>query len=391
MNTKTFAAGLALITGVLWLVNAASQDAADTAGGRARDQAQPIPAAGDPRLVGVLTPVLEKHKLPAMAAAIVTSRGVESLAVAGVRKRGTKTAVSTNDLWHLGSDTKAMTATLAAKLVERGQLQWDLTPAAAFPELASDFHSNYTGVTLRHLLSHRAGLVANLDWRQIARRGDLREQRLAAVRQGLKTAPESQPGTAFLYSNLGYVIAGAMIERKLDQSWEEAMRTEIFEPLGMTSAGFGGLGTRGKLDQPWGHEKGGKPSKENGPSADNAAVLGPAGTVHCSLADWGRFVADHLRGLRGEKALLQPESYQALIRPPFGGEYALGWLVVPRPWADGEALNHCGCNTLYYANAWLAPRRNIAVLVCANQGEDAFQATDEVAGELVTRPAPNAP
>jgi CubicO group peptidase (beta-lactamase class C family) len=332
----------------------------------------------------VLEAIREQHGLPALAAAVVTSAGLQYVGAVGVRKWGVQTPVGLGDLWHLGSDTKAMTAALAARLVERGALSWETTPAAVFTELAADFRPEYREVTLLHLLSHRAGLRANLDWGKLSRHGTVREQRLEAVRQGFSARPEAAPGAAFLYSNLGYVVAGAMIERVMDTSWEEALATEILRPLAMRSAGFGGVGTPGQLDQPWGHSSRGQPVATNGPMADNPPVLGPAGRMHCTLDDWGRFIADLLRGLRGEApALLTPASYRMVLSAPFSGDYSLGWTVIERSWAGGAALNHCGCNTMFYANAWVAPQRGFAILVCANQGLDAFAATDgAVAGLL---------
>lgn len=357
-------------------------------GGCAGEPAGPAPAAGDPALIALLEPIRQKHRLPALAAAVVTRRGLETQAVTGYRRRDRDVPATTNDLWHLGSNTKAMTALLAGRQVERGRLSWQSTPAEVFPELAATFHPDFKGVTLRQLLTHRGGLKANLDWGRLARGGSVVEQRLAAVRQALAAPPEYPPGTRALYSNLGYVIAGAMLERVAGASWEDLMRREVFEPLGMRSAGFGGVGTPGALDQPWGHHAGGRPARHNGPGADNPPVLGPAGTVHCTLADWARFVVDFLRGLRGEPGLLQPATYRALVAIEPGDEasgssYGAGWVVTRRDWAGGLALNHCGCNTLFFANVWLAPERDFAVLVVANQGLDAFEATDAAGAALV--------
>ena len=124
-----------------------------------------------------------------------------------------------------------------------------------------------------------------------------------------------QPGAKYEYSNVGYVLAGAMAERVANQSWETLISSTLFAPLDMKTAGFGGLGTPGQIDQPWPHHANGKPVARNGPPADNPEVMGPAGTVHSSLSDWARFVADQLRGERGESALLQPETYQRLHTP----------------------------------------------------------------------------
>jgi len=301
----------------------------------------------------------------------------------GVRKAGTQVPVFLDDKWHLGSDTKAMTATLVACLVEKGKLQWNSKPSQIFTNLSPAFHPQFKDLTLMHLLSHHAGLPANLNWSQFEKKGDLQEQRLAVVQEALAKTPKSTPGSQYLYSNLGYVIAGAMVERVIGITWEEALRQQVFQPLHMRSVAFGGLGTPGQIDQPWGHPKAGKAVRENGPGVDNPPVLGPAGRVNCTLQDWSLFIADQLRGLRSESALLKAQSYQVLAKPPFGGDTALGWIAVEREWGGGIVLNHCGCNTMYFANAWLAPKKDFAILVCANLGSDAFQPTDEAVAALI--------
>ena len=342
------------------------------------------PAEGDRAVTGLLAAIRLKHGVPAIAAAVVTSRGLGPCGVVGVRKSGEAVPATLNDLWHLGSDTKAMTAALAGLLVEQGVLTWDTPLAEVFPEMAAEFHSDCKGMTLRHLLSHRGGVRANLDWNRLAKSGTVREQRLQAVRQGLSEKPESLPGTRYLYSNLGYVIAGAVVEKKTGLTWEELLGERLFKPLGMARAGFGGTGTPGLLDQPWGHVGRGKPVGANGPEADNPPVMGPAGRVHCTLQEWALFVADQLRGARGQNGLLKAETYLSLQTPVPGGEAALGWMAVERPWGGGRVLTHSGCNTMNTAVAWLAPQRDFAVLLCANQGDDAAaKACDEAASALI--------
>ena len=120
-------------------------------------------------------------------------------------------------------------------------------------------------------------------------------------------------------------------------------------------------------------------------AVDNPPVMGPAGRVNCTLSEWSKFIADQLRGERGEKALLKPETYKRLHTPPFpGGDYALGWLVVSRPWGGGLVYNHAGSNTMNYAVAWLAPLKDFAVLVVTNEGGDAAgKACDEASAALI--------
>jgi CubicO group peptidase (beta-lactamase class C family) len=335
------------------------------------------PAAGDPAVTNLLVPIRQKCQVPAMAGALVTSKGLVTAGVAGTRKRGTDTAVTLNDRWHLGSDTKAMTATLVAKLVQKRRLKWESTVAEVFPDLAAGFGAEARTITVLQLLSHRSGLKPNPDL--VAYGGtDGAKERVRLVKDELSRAPKHKPGTHYEYSNLGYAIVGAITEKITGKSWEQAMRDEVFGPLGMTSVGFGGTGKPGQVDQPWGHREDGQPVTGNGPAMDNPPVLSPAGRVHCTIHDWASFIADQLRGARGEPALLQPASYKTLHTPPFGGEFALGWAVLERDWSGGTALNHCGDNTMNFANVWVAPLRDLAVLVCINQsGNTAFQASDE--------------
>jgi CubicO group peptidase (beta-lactamase class C family) len=341
------------------------------------------PAAGDEAVTQALKPIRQKFNIPAMAAAVVTSDGLKFAGAVGVRKRGTEVPVGLNDLWHLGSDGKAMTSTLIARLVERGQLRWTSTLAEVFPDLAPQMNPEFQKVSLLQLLSHRAGLPANLNLADYLG-NDTPALRLRAVREELSRKPQSTPGTNYLYSNLGYIIAAAVVEKVTGKTWEQYITDEVFTPLHMTSAGFGGTGTPGQIDQPWPHTADGNPVPTNGLAMDNPPVMGPAGRVHCTIQDWAKFIQDQLRGARGEPALLKPVSYATLQTPPFGGDYALGWIVVQRDWAGGKVLNHGGDNTMNLANVWVAPQRNFAVLVCANQsGDTAFKATDEAVGAMI--------
>jgi CubicO group peptidase (beta-lactamase class C family) len=341
------------------------------------------PEVGDQAVTQALKPIRQKYNVPAMAAAVVTSDGIKFAGAVGVRKRGTEIAIGLGDLWHLGSDGKAMTSTLIARLVERGQLKWDSKLGEIFPDLAPKMNPAFQKVTLLELLSHQAGLPANLNLPDYLGE-DVPALRLRAVREELAKDPQSEPGAKFAYSNIGYIIAGAVVEKVTGKAWERAITDDLFTPLGMQSAGFGGTGTVGQIDQPWPHTADGEPAPSNGPVMDNPPVMGPAGRVHCSIQDWARFVQDQLRGARGESALLKPESYQTLQSPPFGGDYALGWIVTQRGWAGGKALNHGGDNTMNFANVWVAPQRDFAVLVCVNQsGDTAFKASDEAVAAMI--------
>lgn len=306
---------------------------------------------------------LESHKVPALGAVVIQGDKV-TISVAGVRKHGGKLPVKTTDLWHLGSDSKAMTAMLVAILVHEKKLSYERTLAQAFPEFAEKMHPDYRRVTLDMLLRHRSGLPGNLPggWEKIDQKLPIREQREKATKILLSAPPEHPPGKEFLYSNAGYMIAGHMAERACNATWEQLMRKHVFQPLGMRSAGFGPAGHPDRVEQPWPHEEDGTPVTP-GPDGDNPPVMGPAGRVHVSLQDWARFIQDLMHGLEGKKALLPQECYTRLSQPLKGEEYSVGG------WGRARgALMHDGSNTMNYCTAIVIPERNLAVLVVCNQG-----------------------
>jgi CubicO group peptidase (beta-lactamase class C family) len=355
-----------------------------------RPDAGAIPA--DPDLNRLLLPIRDTHHLPGLIAAVIQGDSIVSLGFCGLRKLGASQPFQATDQIHIGSCTKAMTATLVGILVEDGLLDWNTKIREIFPEEATGFHADFRDLTLSHLLTHRGGLPHDADWWRLPGRTTT-EQRRSALRTLLSRPPESRPGSTYAYSNAGYVIAGLVAEQVTGESWENLMRQGVFEPLGLSTAGFGPPGLSGRTDQPWGHrEKGGRIQANR---VDNAPCMGPAGTVHCSLPDWARFASLHLQGAEGQARLLKPSTFQDLHTPPPGFEYAGGWFVVDRPWAGGRALNHNGSNTSWYASVWLAPRRNFATLVATNLGgtnaEKACEATTQAliqyAGLLPSRRA----
>jgi CubicO group peptidase (beta-lactamase class C family) len=326
-----------------------------------------------------------KYKLPALGGAIFNTEGLVDMAAVGVRKSGDSTPVTKDDLWHLGSDTKVMTAMLAGTFVVEKKLSWNDRVLSYFPDIADKVTPAMREVTIGQVLRHQAGFAVSLDWTH-APEDSLVVQRQSISRLAL-CKPQWSPG-AYHYSNFDYVVIGAILEKITGQSWEELIRERIFTPLGMTSAGFGGLGTVGKIDQPWPHDDKGLPAPMNGPATDNLPFLGPAGTVHCTMDDWSKFLVDQLRGSTGMKALLPSQIYTDIQAPGANVashlQYGFGWGITDRSWAGGKALTHAGSNTLNYCVCWLAPAKKFGVLVCTNQGGDnAQKATDEAASALI--------
>lgn len=355
---------------------------------------------------GLLAPIREKHKLPGLAAAVVLEGRIVGSGCTGVRALGREEKVTLGDRWHLGSCTKAMTATLAAVMVEKGELKWETTLGEVFPEVA--MKEAWKGATLRQLTTNHGGVPTGLEkdglWGRLWQfKGTPTGARLELLKGVTANEPEAAPGTKYIYSNGGFSMAGAMLERKSGKGWEELVTERVFKPLGITTAGFGAPGTKGKFDQPCGH-RGGK-AVEPGPGADNPVAIGPAGIVNMTIEDWARFAMAHADGEWTPKdqgdghagELLKPEAWKLLHTPYMTGvkgekdEYAGGWIVTTRPWGKGKmpgdtgrVLNHNGSNTMWFCVAWVAPERRFAVVVASNQGDGgAPKATDEAAWALI--------
>ncbi len=337
----------------------------------------------------MLETIRAKHKLPALAIAVIVDGKVVATNAVGVRRYGAAAKVTAQDKFHIGSITKSMTATVAAMLVEKGKISWATTIAESFPEFVNDIHADYRSATLEQLLANRGGVPGKpppaLWMKAWQATGTPAAQRLAFIKGILEREPEAKPGTKTIYSNQGYTIAGVMLEKASGKTWEELMRTMLFEPLGMNSAGFGAPASVGQVDQPWGHTKSTAAIKPvpPGPGADNPMAIAPAGAVHCSLVDLAQYAAFHMAGERGQSKLLKAETLRKL-HEPVGDNYALGWLVTERNWAGGRALTHSGSNTMFYVVVWMAPERNCAVIIASNIGvTEAAAGCDEAAGKLI--------
>ncbi len=336
----------------------------------------------------LLPPTLLQHNVPGMTAAIVTGNRVVALGAAGLRERGSSEKVTVNDRFHLGSCTKAMTATLCAFLVQKRNLKWQTTIAEIFSDV-KPMHPAYKTVTLEQLLTNHGGFPHDIDprlWmelRLLKKPPEIARRKL--LTSIMSSEPAVPPGKKYTYSNAGFSVAGHMAETKLGKPYEFLMEKILFKPLGMTSAGFGAPGTVGKISEPRGHRKNGLPVQP-GPLADNPEAIAPAGRVHASIGDWGKFIQFHLRGAQGKVRRLPKSSFDKLHRPypDSETEYAMGWIVTSRPWGGGRVLTHAGSNTMWYAVVWLSPKKNFAVLVACNQGGDnAAKACDDIAGKLI--------
>ena len=338
--------------------------------------------------------VRKSYSLPALGVAVFSKDSIFGLDVVGVRSKGSATPATMSDRFHIGSDAKAMTAGLLGLLVDRGKMRWDSRLPEIFPELVPSMRPEYHDLTVREVLTHRAGLWRDpyVSFIDSAPHRTPRQQREAFMRW-IVTQPLDVPRGQFQYSNSGYILAGAIAERLLDGEFERLLITELLQPLGITTAGFGAPGRADALDQPRGHRVGLlgiRRAVRPGAEADNSPVYSPAGRLHLSLPDWVRWCQAVMRAARGERSPWSIPTGASLVTPLTGdtsaSAYAFGWGVAKRAWAGptGRTLSHAGSNGRWYAVAWLAPDTDFGILVVTNQGGDkAGRAADAAAAGIV--------
>jgi CubicO group peptidase (beta-lactamase class C family) len=347
------------------------------------------PAAPVTDLTRIVDSVRLAWKVPAMGAAIVTlEEGLVAIGAAGTRRATGGNAVTTDDLWHLGSNTKAVTALLAAVAVSQGRIQWTTTLAQVFPELPN-IRAEYRDVTLGELLSHQSGLPSNPGE---GTPGSAQTQRASMVAFVLQQPSSGSRGT-YSYNNVGYVVAGAMLERAFGTSFETAVASRIFAPLGMTEAGWGPQAAAGSTTQPVAHRRQSDGSWAVLEGFDIPPANASSGTMHMSLASWGRFVREVLRVEAGTStvapAAVARQTTSEVITVGPGVSYGMGWMVSTRVWANGKVLLHSGSNTGNESLAVLAPVRNVALLVTTNGWDPtpngaSAQAINGLYGRLIT-------
>ena len=304
--------------------------------------------------------------LAGAAAGTVTTTRID-LASAGMAVLATKTAVTDDAMFMLGSNTKAMTAAVAARLIERGVIRWDTRIGEALPELQSTMLPAYAGVTLEQLLDHHGGLraytgpedldpfIAFVQSTSDPLPGEEVGRRLFVAAHALQQTPPDGvvPGTTYLYSNAGYEVAAAMLERVTGRSFEALFDAEIARPLGIT----GRWGRPELVGATQTHSYWGRPGHLTLTAPEQPDIqpwldtIAPAGLFATTAHGYATWLQWHLRALKGEATPL-PTGYVQRLKAASPGQYVVGWLVGQ---IDGSTvLAHAGAIDGFLAEAVIA-------------------------------------
>jgi len=343
--------------------------------------------SGNRELGELIESIRVKEGLPALAAAIIVDGKIHSTSAVGTRKIGTENWVTVNDKFMIGSCGKAFTATLAAVLVEEGLIRWDTTIRDVFPDLK--MLPEYENITLQQLLSHRAGLPKNFTAKLDENiTYTPKSGRLVYLEQIVQKKLVNPPDEVMLYSNVGYTLAGVMMETVTRRSFVDLMKEMVFRPLNLSAAGYGAPAEFDPMSQPWGHMS--KYSSFVAVEKDYPHWLDPAGaTLSLTIKDWANFILEHMYLDKNiDRALLKPETLKKLHTPPNNAKwdyglfyqkfwqnhigwpltssnYALGWFTLQKE-DSGDTLTHGGTSKAFMAEAYLSPINRSAILFAAN-------------------------
>jgi len=327
------------------------------------------------RLEQLLTEVKDHYNIPAIGVIVVNSdRVIDSVSI-GRRDIHSGDPATSDDYFHLGSNTKAITAFIAAKLVHDGAIDWETRFFDLVPELTDAARDEYANITFGDLLSHRAWVRPYRSGAEMehipALEGAIQSQRIEFARYVLEEEPVRRPlFKRYAYSNAGYVLIAVMMERATGRSWEQLVQDVMVEDLGLpTRVGFPiEIGP----DQPRGH----LPGAYLGEGKDvlvvydteyvvkHEEVMNPAGDLCMPMTEYARFIQLHLRGLRGEDNYLPAETYEFMH---FGiDQYGMGW---ENAHIRGmEYSEHSGSRGNFFCHVRIVPGQDLAIIVFANSG-----------------------
>ena len=279
---------VALISTVLLLLtwSAPAQEPAISVSSRAAD------------IAAYAEQVRQQWKIPGMSLAVIHGDSTVLVQGFGVKEKGGNDPVTPSTLFHIGSMTKAFTATVIASLVDEGLLSWDDTVKDILPDFDWYDDSVENAMQVRDLLTHSTGLVAQAGT-YIANLGYNRDDIYRMFRYIEPVYPFREK---FAYNNITFIIAARIIETVTGKSWEDNIRERILNPLDMSSSvpgseGYKAAGKRASTAHYFGYNKGSiyvTPLHGEERALHWVDVIGPAGSISSTAEDMAKWVRFHL-------------------------------------------------------------------------------------------------
>ncbi|MEN1985835.1 serine hydrolase [Paenibacillus hubeiensis] len=313
---------------------------------------------------------LQEWKTAGLALAVIHNDEIIWKKGYGYRDVESKSEVTPETLFAIGSSTKAFTAATAAQLVDQELLKWD-TPVKTYMEEFQMFDTMAAErMTIRDMLCHRSGLPRHeMAWYNSGR---TREELIYALRY---LEPNEDFRNKWQYQNLIYMAAGYLVGHIKETEWEQFAQQYLLDPLGMASSVFSVQDMQQKEDYAYPYiEKDGK--LERMPFR-NIDAIGPAGSINSNLSDmiaWLRFQLN--QGQFDGQSLISKEQFAVMHTPhmpcdsPFQGTempvctYGLGWFI--EPYRGHMMIHHGGAIDGFASQVAFLPEQNIGIVALSN-------------------------
>ncbi|MFJ9024290.1 serine hydrolase domain-containing protein [Streptomyces sp. NPDC102259] len=280
--------------------------------------------------------------------------------------------VDQDTLFVLGSVTKSFTATALMRLVAEGRVELDAPVRRYVPELARPDERAAAEITVLQLLNHTAGL----DWRMSVDTGEGDDALAAYVARMSESELIAPPGARASYSQVGYNLAGRIIERVTGLTYEQAIASLLFEPLGLSHTFFA---TNDVMTRRFavGHNVGEDGTLAVARQWKDSRGNNPGGGAASSVTDmlrWARFHLGDSRAQDGAQVLpaevlrqMQVETVE-LRGSTLGDAFGICWFLRD---VDGvRTVGHGGSANGQFTELLIVPERDFAVVALSNAGPD---------------------
>jgi len=304
--------------------------------------------------------------IPELSYAVVTADSILEIAALGHHAIHLSDSATLNDRFHLGSNTKALTAFLVARVVEKGRIKWSTQFFDLFPTWKSKSKPCYYHISLQDLLTHRARIQpfqgADTDPKIPNFKGNRQQKRQQFGLFVLGLQPVEYDFTQrFQYSNAGYTLAALMLEKVTGSSWEQLVEKVLNKEMNLDIQ-FSWPENQKHKDT-WGHMMQDTQLVAMPSTIDyHLDFTEPAGDLNIKLKDYVRFIQLNLQGLQGKNNFLKASTYQYLLNGV--DHYAFGWYNIFEN--NKEMSTHSGTAGTYYTLVHIDRTANKAYIIFTN-------------------------
>ncbi|MBL7870871.1 MAG: beta-lactamase family protein [Cyclobacteriaceae bacterium] len=309
---------------------------------------------------------------PGAAVAIIRDTSIVFLKGFGLKQVGLPDTIDVNTVFRLGSVSKSISSVLAGALVSKHLINWDDPIITYIPQFELKSKEQAEKLTIRHVLSHTTGLPYHAYTNMIEEH--LPFDTLMAYLKQVDLFGE--PGQYYSYQNVGYSLIGKVVETATHQSFEAALKENIFKPLNMRngSASYEAIINHDNVAKPHYFSR---KHWVTVPISDTYYNTAPAGGINASITDMALWLKALLNGspiLMSDstlhqifepqvKAISKNHNFRKWQRPK-ASYYALGWRILT--FKNDTIEYHGGYVNGYRSEVAIDRKNKLAICVLTN-------------------------